>query len=221
MAKTNYDKVKPKKQKIKSEEVLDPSTVRLKKHAVVKGTIAKPSLISRAGHLFFGDDGFKGMATYLVRDVFIPSLQNTAADLANTAIQRAIFGEDYIHRRRGRNYSDYYGSGRSYYNAGRLAASHSRDTNYDQQYHRRNTDTSSTVSRIIFETSADAQEVFNVMLDNVEQYGMVSVADFYELSDVQSKFTDHQYGWTDLRSTRIVAARGGGYIIEFPPVEQI
>ena len=55
---------------------------------------------------------------------------------------------------------------------------------------------------------------------------MVTVGDFYELSDQPSKFTDQAYGWTianggqGLAGARIVAARGGGFKIQFPmPVE--
>ena len=74
---------------------------------------------------------------------------------------------------------------------------------------------------IEFKTAQEAQEIFNIMLSNLEHYKVVSVADYYELSDIPSRFTDNSYGWTDLRGSKIVAARGGGYTIQFPPVEEI
>ncbi len=97
---------------------------------------------------------------------------------------------------------------------------------YTQSYAKRNRKASNYVEEIIFDTRQDAQEVFNIMLANLDAYGVVTVGDFYELSDQPSKFTVQSFGWTisgngqDLQEARIVAARGGGFKINFPqPVE--
>ena len=170
-------------------------------------------MFSRAGVLFFGDDGLRGVTEHLVRDIFIQSIQttisdvatntiHTISDVATTSIKRAIFGESYDNRMsasRGRGYVDY-----------------SRQS--EQPRHHKSDNVSNVVRVIEFDSANDANEVLSYMIDSIEQYGLVTVADFYELSGVASKFTDHQFGWTNLDGVRVVPIRGGGFYISFPPV---
>ena len=223
---TDYNKIK-----VKRTKAVNPETEEItKREAVVKGRERKPGLLSRAGTLFFGEDGFRGIADHLVHEVFIPSIQNTIADVATNAIQRAIFGDNYDYRRRSAN--DYWYGSRRYIDNRLSSSSRGRGyTDYNKQYDkprsRKSENLSNRVRMIEFDTSKDANEVLAVMLDNVEQYGLVTVADFYELSDVKtganvsSKFTDHQFGWTNLDDVRILPFLGGGFYISFPPVETV
>ena len=50
----------------------------------------------------------------------------------------------------------------------------------------------------------------------IATYGVVRVADFYELVGVTGNYTDNKYGWTDIRNASVVRARDGGYIIKLP-----
>ena len=104
---TDYNKIK-----VKSTKAVNPEKEEItKRDPVVKGRERKPGLLARAGNLFFGEDGFRGIADHLVHEVFIPSIQNTISDVATNAIQRAIFGDNYDYCRR--NANDYwYGSRR-------------------------------------------------------------------------------------------------------------
>lgn len=210
----DYNKVKQKSTKIEKN---DGTAVRKKQKAVAKGRVRKPSLLSRAGLLFFGEGGFKGVVQHLVHEVIIPSAQNTFVDITTTAIQRAVLGDDYIYHRQP---TQYWGRGRN--NVTRMDTHRGGGRiDYDRQFNRRSEKTSDVLKYVDFETAQEAQEIFNIMLSNLEHYKVVSVADYYELSDIPSRFTDNSYGWTDLRGSKIVAARGGGYTIQFPPVEEI
>jgi hypothetical protein len=84
--------------------------------------------------------------------------------------------------------------------------------------HHKSENVSNVVRVIEFDSANDANDVLSYMIDSIDQYGLVTVADFYELSDVASKFTDHQFGWTNLDGVRVVPIRGGGFYISFPPV---
>ena len=224
---TDYNKVK-----LQRTTAVNPEKDDIKKRdAIVKGKERKPGLFSRAGVLFFGDDGFKGVTEHLVRDIFIQSIQttisdvatntiNTISDVATTSIKRAIFGESYDDRRR--NSNDYWNGSRRYVD-NRMSASRGRGyVDYSRQsekaLHHRSENVSNVVRVIEFDSANDANDVLSYMIDNIEQYGLVTVADFYELSDVASKFTDHQFGWTNLDGVRVVPIRGGGFYISFPPV---
>lgn len=220
MAKTDYNKIETTKVK-----VVDPTTEEItKKKSIVKGKEYSPGIVARAGKLFFGEGGFKGVADHLIYDVFIPSIQNTVSDLAVNAIQRAIFGEDAARYSRGRQNDYWYGSRMSVSrNRGGRGGYIDYDKKFDQQRNRYNRpdDLSNNVKVITFDTSDDANEVLSVMMDSIDQYGLVTVADFYELSDIPSKFTDHQFGWTNLEDVRIRPVRGGGFHIAFPPVKTV
>lgn len=219
MTKTEYNKVKTK------VKPLDEANDMMDKHIqpVAKGRVKKSGVGKWLGNVFFGEEGFRGWSGHMFYDVVVPSIQNGLADMATTAIQRAIFGQDYIHARR--TTPSYWGRGVN--NVTRIDSW--RDANrqdYTRNYAKRNRKASNYVEEIIFDTRQDAQEVFNIMLANLDAYGVVTVGDFYELSDQPSKFTDQSFGWTisgngqGLQGARIVAARGGGFKINFPqPVE--
>lgn len=224
---TDYNKVK-----LQRTTAVNPEKDDIKKRdAIVKGKERKPGLFSRASVLFFGDDGLRGVTDHLVRDIFIQSIQttisdvatntiNTISDVATTSIKRAIFGESYDDRRR--NSNDYWYGSRRYVD-NRMSSSRGRGyVDYSRQsekaIHHKSENLSNVVRVIEFDSANDANEVLSYMIDSVEQYGLVTVADFYELSDVASKFTDHQFGWTNLDGVRVVPIRGGGFYISFPPV---
>lgn len=218
MTKTDYNKVAQKK-RIEVED----SGEALEKHIqpVAKGKVRKPGVGKWMSNVFFGEEGFRGMATHMFTEVIVPSIQNTVADVAISAVQRAIFGNDYIHRRHSGSYW-----GRTPNNVTRMDSWRGRQKDYTQSYAKRSRTASNFVEEIVFETRQDAQEVFNILLANLETYGVVTVGDFYELSDQPAKFTDQSFGWTianggqGLAGARIVAARGGGFKIQFPmPVE--
>ena len=227
MMSTDYNKVK-----IKREIAVNPESEELKKRdPIVKGRERKSGLLSRAGVLFFGDDGLRGVTEHLVRDIFIQSIQTTisdvatntirtVSDVATTSIKRAIFGESYDDRRR--NANDYWYGSRRYVDNRMLASRGRGYVDYSRQFeqprHHKSDNVSNVVRVIEFDSSNDANEVLSYMIDSIEQYGLVTVADFYELSGVASKFTDHQFGWTNLDGVRVVPIRGGGFHISFPPV---
>ena len=213
--KTDYDKVKLRTSNIGDNELTE-------KHIepVAKGRIEKPGIGKWFSNVLFGEEGFRGAATHMVQEVIVPSIQNTVADVLVTAVQRAIFGNDYIHRRT--NGGLFWGRGN---NVTRMDTYRGRNkTDYTKNFSQRNTRASNVVNDIAFETRQEAQEVFNVLLANLNQYDVVTVGDYYELTDNAASFTDHSYGWSvssgGLNGARIVAARGGGYKIQFPqPVE--
>ena len=51
---------------------------------------------------------------------------------------------------------------------------------------------------IEFQTREDASIILNLMYDRLQEYGSVSVAEFYGWADVRGNFTDNNYGWRDL-----------------------
>lgn len=53
------------------------------------------------------------------------------------------------------------------------------------------------------------------MQDLIDTYGMVSVADLYDLVGINGSYTDNKYGWTHLRSADVQRVRDG-YLLKLP-----
>lgn len=69
---------------------------------------------------------------------------------------------------------------------------------------------------VIFANRGDAEAVLYAMDDIIDQFGTVSVGDFYDMAEVSTNnYMVNKYGWTDLRGATIGHVRGG-FIIKFP-----
>jgi len=191
---------------------------REKQVAVVKGRVTKQkkSLGAKFSETFFGDDT-KSVGDYLVHDVLIPAMKATMSDMVSGGIEMLLFGE-----RRGRNtrrdggksyvsYSSYYGDGRR--NNDR--DNRDRGSNYSRTSRARH-----DFDDIIFESRGEAEEVLSHLVDLTIDYGVASVADFYDLSGIESQFTDNKYGWTTLRDACTDRVRNG-YVIRLPQAKPL
>lgn len=74
---------------------------------------------------------------------------------------------------------------------------------------------------IEFQTRKDATIVLDLMYDHLQNYGTVSVAEFYGWADVKGNFTDQSYGWRDLTGAGPTRTRNGMYILNLPDPVQI
>lgn len=73
---------------------------------------------------------------------------------------------------------------------------------------------------VTFETRMDAQNVYDTMLEVIDQYEKVSLADFLELANVANdNFTYRKYGWTNLPPADIRRLGNGSYYIRFPKMQ--
>ena len=68
---------------------------------------------------------------------------------------------------------------------------------------------------IILDTRKEAEEVLDRMDDLIDNYGVVSVADLYDLVGISGNYTDNKYGWTNLRNADVQRVRDG-YLLKLP-----
>ncbi len=57
-------------------------------------------------------------------------------------------------------------------------------------------------SDLIIPSRQEAEEVIDQLFEVMSRHGSVSVADLYELTDIQSSHTDMKWGWTNLRGAK-------------------
>ena len=68
---------------------------------------------------------------------------------------------------------------------------------------------------IILSTRGEAEDVLTRMDELMDKYGLVRVADLYDLVGITGNYTDNKYGWTNIRNAKITRLRDG-YMIEMP-----
>ena len=49
----------------------------------------------------------------------------------------------------------------------------------------------------------------------IDTYGIVSVADMYDLVGIATNYTDNKYGWTNLRNAEPIRV-ANGYMLKLP-----
>lgn len=73
---------------------------------------------------------------------------------------------------------------------------------------------------VVFDTRGEADEVLSSMDELMDRYGVVSVADMYDLCGMTCNYTDNKYGWKSLARADISRVRDG-YMIKLPKAEPI
>lgn len=73
---------------------------------------------------------------------------------------------------------------------------------------------------IEFSNRQDASLILDLMYERLQEYGSVSVAEFYAWADVRGNFTDQNWGWKDLTGAGPTRQRNGLFVLNLPtPVD--
>lgn len=173
-----------------------PAENRTKVEKVVDGKVRlkKKSGVRKFTDVFIADD-ISSVKEYLVMDVLIPNVKKAISDCVETL----LYGES----GRGKKSASVKTPYRSYYEKTNERAR----TSYGRLGYE--------VKEIVFENRGDAEKVLIQMDDILETYPMVSVADLYDLVGITGKYTDCNYGWTDIHSASVVRT-DDGYLIKLP-----
>lgn len=166
---------------------------------VVKGQV-KSKKKNKFADTFISEDA-ASVKEYIIFDVLIPAAKNAISDMVTTGIQMMLYGEV---------------RGGSKSKGSKVSYSKYYDDRRDRDYDRRSrTRSGYDYDEIILESRAEAEEVLNSMDDLLERYGLVSVADLYDLVGVTGNYTDNKYGWTNLRHASVQRLRDG-YLLKLP-----
>lgn len=174
---------------------------------VVTGTAKtrKKSDAKKLANTFLPDD-VTSVKSYILMDVIVPGIKNAIADVVSIM----LFGE--AGRIGGKKGNGSKVSYQRYYDD-------RRDDRRD--YARPRAAGGYDFDDIVFESRGDADLVLDQLEAAINQFGLASVADLYDLAGITSpRYTDNKYGWTDIRSARVVRIRDG-YILQLPKAVQI
>lgn len=207
------------KQNVEPRAKAAPEKKKLEK--VVSGKVVQRnrSLGRRFHDTFLGGDS-RSVGQYIVMDVLVPATKDMIHDVITSYVERMLFPDSRGPARRRPSGGLSSNNSRINYSA----ASSSSIRRDPREEHRSRSVSSASRSRhdfgeIVLEQRVEAQEVLDRMIDQVRDYGSVSVADLYDMLDITSEFTDNKWGWVDLDNARIRPSRGE-YLLELPrPVD--
>lgn len=185
----------------KSKETRQPE-----KHVekVVSGTakIRKRSGAQKLTDIFVPGD-VENVKHYILTDVIVPAVKKAIVDVVSDGVNMLMYGESGSHKSNSVASKVSY---RSFYD---------QKSNNRERYSSIQTRTGYSYDNIVLESRGEAEDVLTRMDELLATYGMVSVADMYDLCGVTPQYTDNNYGWTNIRNAQIVRIRDG-YVIKMP-----
>lgn len=184
------------------EEQKSKEVVKKDIQPVAKAKTKKKSEVKKFADVFIAED-ITSVKDYIVNDVLIPAAKKAISDIITNGIDMILYGEAKGRDRRRDggsrvSYTKYY--------------ERDRDRDYDRARTRRSV---YDYDDIILDTRGEAEDVLNRMDDLIDAYGMVSVADLYDLVGISGNYTDNKYGWTNLRNAEVRRTRDG-YLLKLP-----
>ena len=186
---------KPNSHKAKAEQ--NQAVEKKPMERVVKGEVKVKKKLS---NVIFAEDA-KSVGSYILMDVLLPTTKKLIVDMISEGANKIFLGASA--RRKGSSISSRV-SYRDYYDSGSKPIADNK------------TRTGYSYCDIEIEDRAEAEEVLQRMDETIETYGVVTVADLYDLVGYTCEHTDNNYGWTNLRNAKVVRLIGGGYKLDLP-----
>ena len=187
---------------------LDKTSIKEKKEikAVVNGKVTKKKkgIGSKIGAVLFDDNNVGDVKEYVIFDVIVPAVKNAISNAITGGIDMLLFGErrsDSSRSRDSRGYTSY------------SSRSTSRRDSSRQGYRRPSL---FELDDILLPTKLDANSVIDNMFNILDEYGVVSVADYYALVGEPSNYQMNAWGWENLTNVYTQRTRNGEYKIVLP-----
>ena len=169
---------------------------------VVSGKVTtKKNEVRKLTDIFISEDA-RNVKSYIFMDVLVPAIKKAISDIVTDGIDMIVYGGSGSGRKTKPSNNVSY---RNYYESPRNSMS-SRNESQRSRF---------DYDDIVFESRGEAELVREQMVDMIERYGFVTVADMYDMADLTSPYTSNKYGWTNIRSAEAVRVRDG-YILKLP-----
>ncbi len=167
---------------------------------VITGTVKskKKSEIQKFTDVFISED-VNNVKSYILLEVLVPAIKKAISDIVTNGIDMILYGE----------------TGKTKSNTAASKVSYRNYYDNRRDYSAVRTRTGYNYDDIIFDNRGEAEDVLTRMDELISTYGLVSVADLYDLVGITGNYTDNNYGWTDIRSASVVRVRDG-YMIKLP-----
>lgn len=194
---------KPNSNKYKEEQRQQQTDDKKKVEKVVKGVVKvkKKNELRKFADIFVAEDA-GSVGSYIFMEVLVPAIKKAISDIVTDGIDMILYGSP---RKHGKGSGVANVSYRSFYDK--------RDDRHRDDNPR--TRTGYNYDDIVLESIGEANEVIDQMGALIETYGMVSVADLYDLVGKSCNYTDNKYGWTNISNAEAIRVRDG-YLLKLP-----
>lgn len=181
---------------------------------VVNEAVAgKKPLGRRMRDMFFPGAG-RSVAQFVFADVVIPQIKDMAAEAVREIIERLIFDDRGNASRR--SSPNRYGGRTGYTNYGASYSGRSHVARSTREEHGPNASLrTDSIEYIVLKSRVEAEGVLDAMLEVIEKYELVSVADLKSMISWSAELTDQDWGWDNLSSARVSRDRNG-YVLQLP-----
>lgn len=199
----NYD-LRPNSHKYKAEQAKQAEQEK-KVEKIVTGKVItkKKTGFQKIADSFINEDMPK-VKDYILKDVLVPSLKKAISDIVRNGIDMLLYGETSSSRKRlpgeKASYRQYWDNP----SRDRREPVREQPARYGLDYD------------FVLESRGQAEGVLDQMEDLIDRYGIVSVADLYDMVGESTKnHCTHNYGWTNLIDAKVVRVQDG-YWIKLP-----
>lgn len=173
---------------------------------VVKSPVkTKTNEARKLADIFISED-ISNVKSYIFMDVLVPAIKKAIYDIVTNGIDMFLYGGT----GKGKNSS---GSAkvsyRNYYDQKNNNSSGYRGSENNQSRNGFDYDD------LIFSNRGEAEAVKQQMQDAIVKYGLVTVADLYDMAGLNAPYTSQKYGWIQLSSAEVIRTRDG-YMIKLP-----
>lgn len=171
---------------------------------------------SKIQEAFIMDDS-KTVGQYILFDVVIPTTKGLIQDMVNEFLSRLLngTGSTRISRTRLGSPTASVGYNKMY------SGSAGTGVRPDERVLSTRARATHDFDDIELETRGEAEDVLITMGDRLDQYGMVTVSDLYDMVGVTGSFADDKWGWVDLRGSEVVRTRNNRYVLSLPKPKPI
>ena len=175
-----------------NNDISNPEEKKTTKVITGNVTRKKKSLWRKFIGTFLKDgDSIEDIKEYIIEEVVVPSILEMIHDSFDDGISM-LFGLGTGRKKSGRgnqnvsrvNYQGCFNGGNR---------KNERRSSRDSDPNRHN-----SLDDYYFETRAEAEQARDALLDMLDQYQQVTVADYLDLIGVSSEFPDNKWGWTNL-----------------------
>lgn len=196
----------PNSHKYKEEQKQNAATPAEKRvQTVVKDPArTKKNEVRKLADIFISED-VSNVKNYIFMDVLVPAIKKAIYDIVTNGIDMFLYG----------------GTGK-----GKTSSSPGAKVSYRNYYEQKNNNNyrgSENVRSnngfeyddIEFQHRGEAEAALQQMHDAVARYGIVTVADLYDMAGLTAPYTSQKYGWMSVNGVNVVRTRDG-YVLKLP-----
>lgn len=187
------------KEEAKTTDIVPSEKKKVQK--VVNGKVKTKSNEKRKlANMFISEDA-TNVKSYIIFDVLVPTIKKTVFDVVTDSLDMILNGGTGGKKHKSGNKISY----RSYYDdkkEDRVGSGYRARSRFDYD-------------DLIFDSRSECEAVREQMVDLIDVYGFVTVADMYDMADIPAPYTSNKYGWTNIRTAETVRVRDG-YVLKLP-----